>query len=58
MVTTTRIGEATIGNWSIPTRPDEKFAIRNLNGTIDELLILTQAISADEVALMYRKGKP
>lgn len=58
MVRTTRIGEATLGNWSRPTRPDEQFAIRNLNGTMDELLILNTALSADEVLKIYKIGKP
>lgn len=58
MVQQTRIGEATMGNWSIPTRPDAKFAIRNLNGTIDELLILNKALSRAEVTEVYQNGKP
>lgn len=55
---TTRIGTASIGNWSIPTRPDAEFAIRNLNGSIDEFAILAAALSADEIREMYEHGKP
>ena len=54
----TRIGTATIGNWSIPTRPDAEFAIRNLNGSIDEFAILAGALSAEEIYEMYENGKP
>ena len=55
---TTRIGTATIGNWSAPTRPDAEFAIRNLNGSIDEFAILAVALSPDEIKEMYDYGKP
>ena len=58
LVQTTRIGAASIGNWSIPTRPDEEFAIRNLNGSIDEFAIFAAVLSADEVREMYVNGKP
>ena len=54
----TRIGTATIGNWSIPTRPDAEFAIRNLNGSMDEFAILAAALSAEEIYEMYENGKP
>lgn len=57
-VRTTRIGAASIGNWSIPTRPDSEFAIRNLNGSIDEFAIFAAALSADEIRKMYENGKP
>ena len=58
LVETTRIGMASIGNWSMPTRPDSNFAIRNLNGRIDEFAIFSAALSAEEVAEMYESGKP
>lgn len=57
-VDTTRIGSASIGNWSIPTKQDAEFAIRNLNGAIDEFLIFADALSADEIKEMYQHGKP
>lgn len=57
-VKTTRIGAASIGNWSIPTRPDSEFAIRNLNGSLDEFAIFAAALSADEIREMYDNGKP
>ena len=58
LVEVTRIGMASIGNWSVPTKPDEHFAIRNLNGAIDELAIFAAALDADEIAEMYENGKP
>ena len=58
LVKTTRIGAATIGNWSDSTRPDASFAIRNLNGRIDELAIFAAALTADEIKEMYENGKP
>ena len=58
LVKTTRIGAASIGNWSIPTRPDAEFAIRNLNGSIDEFAIFSASLSAEEVQRMYGHGKP
>ena len=58
LVETTRIGMASIGNWSVPTRPESDFAIRNLNGRIDEFAIFSAALSPAEVAEMYESGKP
>ena len=57
-VVSTRIGTASIGNWSLPTQPDASFAIRNLNGRIDEFLLFADALSADEVREIYENGKP
>lgn len=58
IVKTTRLGTASIGNWSIPTRPDEAFAIRNLNGRMDEFAIFSAALNAGEIQEMYLNGKP
>lgn len=58
VVKTTRIGAASIGNWSIPTKPDSEFAIRNLNGSIDEFAIFAATLSAGEIREMYENGKP
>jgi hypothetical protein len=54
---TTRIGTASIANWSLP-RPPAETAIRNLNGSIDEFAIFSIALTEDEVKEMYRNGKP
>ncbi|QDT02851.1 FecR protein [Rubripirellula lacrimiformis] len=58
LVVPTRIGKASIGNWSVPTKPDAKFAIRNLNGSIDEFVVFSEALAADEIQQMYENGKP
>ncbi|MCC9601890.1 FecR domain-containing protein [Stieleria sp. JC731] len=54
----TRIGAATIGNWSTPTREDAEFAIRNLNGSMDEFAIFSAVLSPREIEEIYRNGKP
>ncbi|MFG0335133.1 MAG: LamG domain-containing protein, partial [Maioricimonas sp. JB049] len=53
-----RIGPAEIGNWGQPFRKTPEFAVRNLNGTIDELAIFGAALDADEVASLYNDGRP
>ncbi len=58
MPSATRIGAASIGNWATPTMPDAEFAIRNLNGSIDEMAIFAAALTADEIKEMYENGKP
>lgn len=57
-VVPTRIGAASIGNWSLPTQPDAEFAIRNLNGSLDEFVIFGAALPADEIQEMYEHGRP
>lgn len=57
-VTDIRIGAASIGNWSEPKRNDPDFAIRNLNGAIDEFLLLNTALTPGEIASLYQAGKP
>ncbi|MDB4614353.1 FecR domain-containing protein [bacterium] len=58
LIDTIRIGTASIGNWAAPTKPDDVFAIRNLNGRFDEFAIFSAALSSDEVREMYENGKP
>jgi len=57
-VTALRIGSAEIGNWGQPLRPSPRFAVRNLNGTVDELAIYNAALNANEVLNLYEQGKP
>ncbi len=57
MPSTTRIGTASIGNWALPTQPDARFAIRNLNGSMDEFVMFAAALTADEVKEMYECGR-
>lgn len=54
----TRFGAASIGNWSSPTLPGQRFAIRNLNGVLDELAIFSSALPPEEIKEMYEHGKP
>jgi uncharacterized protein YaiE (UPF0345 family) len=57
-VDTVKIGAASIGNWNEPTRQDPNFALRNLNGAIDEFTIFTEALSAEEILSLYEIGRP
>ncbi len=57
-VTSLKIGPAEIGNWGQPFRKSPWFAVRNLDGTIDELAIFDTALSSDEIADLYDQGKP
>lgn len=57
-VSTTRIGTASLGNWASPTQPDAEFAIRNLNGSIDEFALFAAELSSEEIKEMYLNGKP
>ena len=57
-IKTLRIGPAEIGNWGQPFRKSPWFAVRNLNGTIDELAIFNAALAGDEIQELYQKGKP
>jgi hypothetical protein len=58
LAATLRIGPAEIGNWGQPFRKTPEFAVRNLNGTIDELAIFNAALSQDEIRFIYEQGKP
>ena len=51
-----QIGEADLGNWSKPIRPD--CPIRTLNGRIDEFAIFSEVLSAEEIAAIYETGRP
>ncbi|TWU56682.1 FecR protein [Rubripirellula tenax] len=53
-----RIGPAEIGNWGQPFRDSPWFAVRNLNGTIDELAVFDAALNANEVLKLFEQGKP
>ena len=61
LIETLRIGNGEIGNWGEPFRETPWFAIRNLNGRIDELVILDAALLEKEIAELYdnsRAGRP
>lgn len=52
-----RIGNGEIGNWGQPFREDPTFAIRHLNGRMDEMAIFKAALNADEVARFYEASR-
>ena len=58
VVTAVKIGAASIGNWSEPMREDPHFAVRNLNGSIDEFAIFSRPLSEKEIFELYQIGKP
>lgn len=53
-----KIGNATIGNWSVPTMRRRKFSVRNFNGCIDELIVFGKALDDQEVRRIYQVGRP
>lgn len=52
-----RIGNAEIGNWGQPFREDPTFAIRNLNGRLDEMAIFRVALSGDEISGLFEASR-
>ena len=53
------IGAASIGNWSEPLyRKDAEFRVRNLNGTIDEFALFSEALDAVEIREIFDLGRP
>jgi hypothetical protein len=58
LVTTIRIGDASLCNWGLPERDQPRFAIRNLNGCLDEFHLFGAALSAEEVGRLYDAGRP
>jgi ferric-dicitrate binding protein FerR (iron transport regulator) len=54
--TTLRFGPTQVGNWE--SRGFVDHVVRSLNGRIDELLLLDVPLSSDEVAELYRTGRP
>ena len=56
-IDTLRIGNGEIGNWGQPFREDPTWAIRNLNGRLDELAIFRSALQDDEIAGLYERSR-
>lgn len=52
-----RIGNGEIGNWGQPFREEPTFAIRNLNGRMDEIAIFRAALKDDEISLLYENSR-
>ena len=57
-ISTQRIGPAEIGNWAQPFRKSPWFAVRNLNGAIDELAVFNAALNSDELQNLYEQERP
>lgn len=57
-LSTTRLGNGEIGNWGLPNKPDVAYAIRNLNGAIDEFAIFSAALSDEEIEAQFLAGNP
>lgn len=53
-----KIGPAEIGNWGQPFRKTPEFAVRNLNGAVDELAIFDARLTPEEIHNIYEQGKP
>jgi hypothetical protein len=59
LVTDVRLGNASIGNWSEPVyRTDAQFAVRNLNGSMDEFFLFGAALTAEAMSEFYNKSRP
>ena len=58
LVESVHIGSGSIGNWGLPERDEPRFAVRNLNGSIDEFALFSAALSSDEIRMHYHDGKP
>lgn len=52
-----RIGNAEIGNWGLPNREDPSYAIRNLNGRMDEIAIFRAALGEEEIAELFERSR-
>ena len=52
------IGNAQIGNWGLPTKTEPEFAVRNLNGRLDEFTIFSTELTPEEVKSLHEQGKP
>lgn len=52
-----RIGNGEVGNWGLPFSEDPTWAIRNLNGRIDEFAIFQQALSEAEIAELFENSR-
>lgn len=51
------IGNGEIGNWGQPRREDPTFAIRHLNGRMDEIAIFKTALDDREVSGLYNRSR-
>lgn len=58
LVETVSMGAASLCNWGLPERNDPHFAVRNLNGSMDEFALFAAALTPKEIADIYEHGKP
>lgn len=58
LVQTVSIGSASLCNWGLPERDEPRFAVRNLNGSLDEFALFKAALSAEEIRKLYDDGNP
>lgn len=57
LVKSLRIGNGEIGNWGEPFREDPNWAIRNLNGRMDEIAIFQAALSDEEIVKIFEESR-
>lgn len=53
-----KIGDATIGNWSVRTNRRRGSHVRNFNGCMDELIVFGQSLDDLEIRRIYEIGRP
>lgn len=59
LVDTIQIGAASICNWSQPMyRTDPEFAVRNLNGSMDEFAMFSSALTDQQILEWFQAGNP
>ena len=56
-IETLRIGNAEIGNWGQPFREEPTFAIRNLNGRMDEVAVFREALQDGEIRELFDSSR-
>ena len=52
-----RLGAVELGNWGVPLQGNV-YAVRNLNGRMDEFALFGKALGADEIRELYQIGAP
>jgi hypothetical protein len=57
LIDSLRIGNGEIGNWGQPFREDPSFAIRNLNGRMDEMAVFQSALDIGEIRDLYERSR-
>ncbi len=55
--TTLRLGAVELGNWGVPLK-ENTYAVRNLNGRMDEFALFGKALRESEIRELYTVGAP